>query len=139
MSNSSWPHAPQHTWPCCLSPIPGVYSNSSPWSWWCHSTITSSVTPFSCRLQSFPASGSLQMNQLFTTGGQNIGVQASTSVLPMNTQDLSPLGWTSWIFLKSKGLSRVFSSTTVQNHQFLGTQLSLSSNSHIHSWLLEKP
>ena len=96
-----------------------------PWSWWCHPTISSSVAPFSSRLQSFPASGSFQMNQLFAPGGQSIGVPASTSVLPMNTQDWSPLGWTDWISLQSKGLSKVFSNTTVQKHQFLSDQLSL--------------
>ena len=99
----------------------------------CHPTISSSVVPFSSCLQSFPASGSFQMNQLFTSGGQSIGVSTSTSVLPMNTQDSSPLGWTGWISLQSKGLSRVFSNTTVQKHQFFGTQLSSQSNSHNHT------
>ena len=108
----------------CPSPTPGVYSNSCPLSWWCHLTISSSVVPFSSCLQSFPTSGSFQMSQLFTSGGQNIGVSPSTSVLPMNTQDWSTLGWTSWI-LQSKGLSRVFSNTTVQKHQFFCAQLSL--------------
>ena len=98
-----------------------------------------SVIPFSSHLQSFPASGSFQMSQFFTSGGQNIGVSASTSVLPMNIQDWFPLGWTGWISLQSKGLSRVFSNTTVQKHQFFSSQLSLWSNSHIHTWLLEKP
>ena len=107
VSNSSQPHGPQHTRPPCPSPTPGVYSNSSPWSWWCHLTISSSVVPFSSCLQSFPASGSFPMSQLFTSGGQSIGVSASTSVLPMNTQDWSPLGETGWISLQSKGLSRV--------------------------------
>ena len=97
------------------------------------------VVPFSSHLQSFPASGSFPMSQFFASGGQSIGVSASTSVLPMNTQDWSPLGWTRWISLQYKGLSRVFSNTTVQKHQFFGTQLSLQSNSHIHTWLLEKP
>ena len=102
-------------------------------------STSSSVNPFSSHLQSFPASGSFQMSQLFTSGGQSIGVSASTSVLAMNIQDWFPLGWTCWISLQSKGLSRVFSNTTVQKHQFFGTQLSLWSNSHIHIWLLEKP
>ena len=101
------------------------YSNSCPLSWWCHPTISSSVIPFSSCLQSSPASGTLQMSQLFTSGGQSIGVSASTSVLPMNTQDWSPLGWAGWISLQSKELSRVFSNTMVQKHQFFGTQLSL--------------
>ena len=106
---------------------------------WCHPTISPSVVPFSSRLQSFPASGSFQMSQFFTSGGQSSGVSASASVLPMNIQDWYPLGWTSWIFLQSKGLSRVFSNTTVQKHQFFGTQLSSQSNTHIHTWPLEKP
>ena len=106
--------------------------------WW-HPTISSSVIPFSSRLQSFPASGSFQMSQLFTSGGQSVEVSASASVLPMNTQDWSPLGWTGWISLQSKGLPRVFSNTTVQKHQLFGTQLSSQSNSHIHPWPLEKP
>ena len=101
--------------------------------------ISSSVVPFSSFPQSFPASGSFQMSQLFTSGSQSIGVSSSTSVLPMNTQDWSPLGWTGWISLQSKGLSRVFSNTTVQKRQFFGAQPSSQSNSHIHTWLLEKP
>ena len=105
------PHEPQHAQPPYPSPIPGVYQNSCPSSRWCYATISSSVIPFSSHLQSFPASGSFQMSQLFTWGGQNIGVSASTSVLPLNTQDWFPLGWTSWISLQSKGLSRVFSSS----------------------------
>ena len=111
---------------CPLSPppTPGVYPNSCPLSWWCHPTISSSVVPFSSCPQSFPASGSFQMSQFFTWVGQSIGVSASASVLPMNTQGWSPLGWTGWISLQSKGLSRVFSSTTVQKHQFFGAQLS---------------
>ena len=104
---------------------PGVYPNSCPSSWQCHPTISSSVVPFSSCPQSFPASGSFQMSQLLSSGGQNIGVSASTSVLPMNTQDWFPLGWTGWISLQSKGLPRVFSNTTVQKHQFFGAQLSL--------------
>ena len=139
MSDSLRPHEPQHARPSCLSPTPGLYSNSCPLSWWCHPTISSSVVPFSSCLQSFPASESFQMSQLFTSSGQRIGVSASTSVLPMNTQDWYPLGWTGWISLQSKGLSRVFSNTTVQKHQFFGTLLSLLSNSHIYIWPLEKP
>ena len=142
VSDSLQPHGLQHVRPPCPSPTPRVYSNSCSLSQWCHPTISSSVVPISCRLQSFPASGSFQMSQLFTSGGQSIGVSASTSVLPMNIpiniQDWFPLGWTGWISLQSKGLSRVFSNTTVQKHQFFGTQLSLWVNSHIHTWLLEK-
>ena len=139
MSDSLQPHEPQHARPPCPSLTPGVYPNSYPLSQWCHPTISSYVIPFSsCPPQSFPASGSFQMNQLFTLGGQSIGVSASTSVLPMNNQDWSPLRGTGWISLKSKGLSRVFSNSTVQKHQFFSTQLSLYSNSHIYIWLLEK-
>ena len=101
------------------------YSNSCPSSWWCYPTISSSVTPFSSHLQSFPASGSLPMSQFFTSGGQSIGVSTLTSVFPMNTQNWSPLGWTGWISLQPKGLSRVFSSTTVEKHKFFSAQLSL--------------
>ena len=125
VSNSLWPCGPQHARPPCPSPTPVVYSSLCPLSWWCHPTISSSVVPFSSCPQSFPASGSFQMNQLFALGGQSIGVSASTSVLPMNTQDWSPLGWTSWISLQSKGLSGVLSKTTVQKHQFFSAQLSL--------------
>ena len=125
MSDSLWPHESQHARPPYPSPTPRVYPNPCPSSWWGHPAISSSVIPFSSGLQCFPASGSLQMSQLFLSGGQRIGVSASTSVPPMNTQDGSPLGWTGWIFLQSKGLSRVFSNTTVQKHQFFGTQLSL--------------
>ena len=139
MSDSLWPHESQHARPPCPSPTPGVYSHSCPLSRWCHPAISSSVVPFSSCPQSLPASGSFPMSQLFTWGGQSTGVSASTSVLPVNAQDLSPLGWTGWIFLLSKGLSRVFSNTTVQKHQFFGTQLSSQSNSHIHTWPLEKP
>ena len=114
MSHSFWPHELQHARPPCPSPTPGVYPNSCPLSWWCHPTISSSIFPFSSYLQSFPASGSFQMSQFFASGGQSIGVSASTSVLPMSTQDWSPLGWTGWISLQSKGLSRVFSNTTVK-------------------------
>ena len=130
---------PQHTRSPCPSPTPRVYPNSCPLSRWCHLTISSSVITFSSWLQSFPTPGSFQMSQLFASGGQNTGVSASVSVLPTNIQDWSPLGWTGWISLQSKGLSRVFSNTTVQKHQFFSTQLSSQSNSHIHTWLLEKP
>ena len=115
----------QHARPPCPSPTPRVHPNPCPLSRWCHPTISSSVIPFSSCPQSFPASGSFQMSQLFASGGQGIGGSASTSVLLMNTQDWSPLGWTGWISLQSKGLSRVFSNTTVQKHQFFGSQLSL--------------
>ena len=125
VSDSLRPHELQHTRPPCPSPTPRVYPYSCPLSGWCHPTISSSVIPFSSRPQSFPASGSFQMSQLFPSGGQSIGVSASTSVLPMNTQDWSLLGLTGWISLQSKGLSRVFSNTTVQKHQFFGAQLSL--------------
>jgi len=139
VSDSLRPHGLQHTSSPCPSTTPGAHPNSCPLIRWCHPTISSSVVPFSSCPQFSPASGSFQMSQLFTSGGQNIGVSASTSVLPINTQDWSPLGWTGWISLQSKGLSRVFSNTTVQKHQFFCTQLSLLSNSHIHTWLLEKP
>ena len=139
MSDSLRPHGLQHTRPPCPSPIPRVYSNSCPLSRWCYPAISSSVVPFSSRLQSFTASGSLPMNQFFTSGGQRIGVSASASVLPMNIQDWFPLGLTGWISLQSMGLSRVFSNTTVQKHQFFGAQPSSQSNSHIHTWPLEKP
>ena len=132
VSGSLWPHESQRARPPCPSPTPGVYSNSGPSSRWCHPAISSSVAPFSSCLQSLPASGSFPMSQLFAWGGQNIGVSASASVLPMNTQDWS-LKWTGWISLQSKGLSRVFSNTTVQKHQFFGSQLSSQSNSHIHT------
>ena len=125
MSDSSQPHEPQHCRPLCPSSTPGIYLNSCPLSRWYHPTIPSSVVPFSSCPQSFPASRSFQKSQLFTSGGQSIGVSASTSVLPMTTQDWSPLGWTGWISLQSKGLSRVFSNTTVQKHQFFSAQLSL--------------
>ena len=119
------PHEPQHARPPCPSPTPRVYPNSCPLRQWCHLTISSSVVPFSSCPQSLPASESFQMSLLFESGGQRLGVSASTSVLPMNTQDWFPLGWTGWISLQSKGLSRVFSNNTVQKHQFFGTQLSL--------------
>ena len=127
-----------HARPPCPSPTPRVYSNSCPLSRWCHPTISSSVIPFSC-LQSFPESGSFEMSQFFISGAQSIVVSASTSVLLINIQDLFPLGWTSWISLQSKGLSRVLSNTTLQKHQFFCAQLSSQSNSHIHTWPLEKP
>ena len=125
MSNSLQPHGLQHARPPCSSPTPGAYPNSCPSSWWCHPTNSSSVTPLSSCLQSFPASGSFLMSQFFASGGQSIGVSASASVLPMNIQGWFPLGWTSWISLQFKGLSRVLSNTTVQKHQFFGAQLSL--------------
>ena len=125
VSDSLRPHEPQHARPSCPSPTPRAYSNSCPLSWWCHPTISSSVVPFSSCLQSFPASGSFQMSQLFESGGQIIGVSTSTSVLPMGILDWFPLGWTGWISLLFKGLSRVFSNTTVQKHQFFSAQLSL--------------
>ena len=125
VSDALQPHGLQHTRPPCPTPTPGVYPNSCPLRQWCHPAISSSVIPFSTCTQSFPASGSFQMSQLFTSGGQSIGVSASASVLPMNTQDWSPLGWTGWISLNSKRLSRVFSNTTVQKHQFFCTQFSL--------------
>ena len=124
VSDSLQPHGLQHIRLPCPSPTPGACSNSCPSSWWCHPTISSSVIPFSSCLQSFPASGSFPMSQLLTSGGQSIGVSASTSVLPMNIQHWFPLGWTGWISLQFKGLSRVFSNTTVQKHQFFGAQLS---------------
>ena len=117
MSDSFWPHGLPHARPPWPSPTPWVYSNPCPLSWWCHPTISSSVVPFSSCPQSFPASGSFPMSQLFASGSQSIGVSASTSILPVNTQDWSPLGRTAWISLQSKGLSRVFSNTTVQKHQ----------------------
>ena len=133
VSNSFRPHEPQHSSPPCLSPTPGVHPNPCPLCQLCHQTISSSVVPFSSCPQSFPASESFQISLFFTSGGQSIGVSASTSVLPMNIQDYSPLGWTGWISLQSKGLSRVFSNTTVQKHQFFSAQLCLGSNSHIYT------
>ena len=124
MSNSLQPRGPQHTRPPCPSPTPGVHSNSCALSRWCHSAISSSVVPFSSCPQSLPASGSFPVSQLLIWGGQSIGVSASASELPMNIQDLTPLGWTGWISLQSKGLSRVFSNITVQKHQFFSIQLS---------------
>ena len=139
MSDSLRPHESQHTRPPCPSPTPRVHPNSGPSSWWCHPAISSSVVTFSSCPQSLPASKPFPMIQHFTWGGQSIGVSASASVLPKNTQDWSPLGWTCWISLQSKGLSRVFSNTTVQNHQFFSAQPSSQSNSHIHTWPQEKP
>ena len=137
VSDSLWPHELQHARPPCPSPTSGVHPNSRPLSWWCHPDISSSVVPFSSCPQSLPASESFLMSQLFAWGGQSIGISASASVLPMNNQDWAPLEWTGWISLQSKGLSRVFSNTTVQKHQFFSTQLSSQSNSHIHT--CEKP
>ena len=127
------PHGLQHTRLLCPSPTPGAYSNSCPLSRWCHPTISSSVIPFSSCPQSFPTSGFFPMSQFFALGGQNIGVSTLASVHPVNIQDCFPLEWTGWISLQSKGLSRVFSNTTVQKHQFFSSQLSLQSNSHIHT------
>ena len=118
MSNSLWPHEPRHTRPPWPSPTPRVHPNPCPSSQWCHPTISSSVIPFSSCAQSFPASGSFQMSQLFASGGQSIGFLASASVLPMTIQNRFPLGWTGWISLQSGEFSRVFSNTTVQKHQF---------------------
>ena len=133
------PWTGRHARPSCSSPTAGVYPNSCPLSWWCHPTISFSVILFSSCPQSFPASGSFPMSQFCISGGQNIGVSASTSALPMNTQDWFLLGWTGWISLQSKGLSRVLHNTTVQKHQFFSTQPSSQSNSHIHTWPQEKP
>ena len=139
VSDFLWPHGLQHTRFPGASPSPRACSNSCPLSQWCHPTISSSVVPFSSCLQSFPASGSSLMSWLFASGGQSIGASVSASVLPMNIQDWFPLGLTGLISLQSKKLSRVFSNTTVQKHQFFGTQLSSPSNSHVHTWPLEKP
>ena len=138
MSDSLRPHELQHTRPPCPSSTPGIHSNSCPSSWWCHPAISSSVIPFSSCLQSLPASESFPMSQLFTWGGQNTGVSPLASFLPKNTQGWSSLEWTGWISLQSKGLSRVFFNTTVQKHHFFRAQLSSQSNSHIHTWSLEK-
>ena len=139
VSDSLQPHESQHARSPCPSPTPGVHSNSRPLSRRCHPAISTAVIPFSSCPQSLTASESFPMSQLFTSSGQSIGVSASTSVLPMNIQDLSPLGWTGWISLQSKGPSRVFSNTTVQKHQFFGTQPFSQSNSHIHTQPQEKP
>ena len=137
-SDSSWSHRLHHARLPCPSVTPGAYSNSCPSSQWCLPTILTSVVPFSSGRQSFPASGSFPVSQFFTSGGQSIGVSAWTSVFPMNIQDWFPLGLTSLISLQSKGLSRVFSNTTVQKQKFLGAQVFLWFNSYIHTWLLEK-
>ena len=139
VSDSLRPHESQHARSPCPSPSPGVHSDSCPLSPWCHPTISSSVIPFSSCPQSLPASESFPMSQLFSWSGQSTGVSVSASFLPKKSQGWSPSEWTSWISLQSKGLSRVFSTTTVQKHQFFGTQPSSQSNSHIHTWLLEKP
>ena len=139
MSDYLRPHELQDTRTPCSSPIPRVHSDSHPSSQWCHPAISSSVVPFSSCPQSLPASEFFPMSQLFAWGGQSIRVSASASVLPKNTRDWSPLEWTGWISLQSKELSRVFSNTTVQKHQFFSTQLSSQSNFHIHTWPLEKP
>ena len=135
VSDSLWHHRLRHTRPPCPSPTPRACSSSCPSSWWCPLTISSFVVPFSSCLHSFPASGSFQMSQFFPLGGQSIGISASASVLPMNTQDWSPLGWTGWISLQSKGLSSVFSNTTVQKHQLFCAQLSLYDLYFYTSWL----
>ena len=137
VSDSLRPHGLQYTRLPCPSPTPGVCSNSCPSSWWCHPTISLSVIPFSSCLQSFPTSGFFLMSRLFASGGQSVAASASASVLPVNSQDWFPLGLASLISLSLKGLSKVFSNTTVQKHQFFGAQLSLWSNSHIYTWLLK--
>ena len=139
VSNSLQPHGLQHTRSPCPSPSPRACSNSCPSIRWCHPTVSSSVIPFSSWLQSFPASGTFLMSQFFTSGGQSLGASASASVLPMNIEDWFPLGLIGLISLQSKGLSRVFSNTTVKKHQLFSAQPYLWSNSHIHTWLLEKP
>ena len=139
VSDSLRPHESQHARPPCPSPTPGVHSNSCPSSRWCHPAISSYVIPLSSCPPSLPASEAFPMSQLFAWDGQSIGVSALASVLPMNTQDWSPWEWTGWISLQSKGLSRIFSNTTVQKYQFFSAQLSSQSNSHIHTWPLEKP
>ena len=139
MSDSLRSYESQHARPPCPSPTPRVHSNSCPLSQWCHPAISFSVVPFSSCPQSLPASESFPMSQLFVWGGQIIGVSALASVLPMNTQDWSPLGWTGWISLQFKGFSRVFSNITVQKHQFFSAQLSSQSKPYIHTWPLEKP
>ena len=139
VSDSLRPHEAQHARPPCPSPTPGVHSDSHSSSQWCHPAISSSVVPFSSCPKFLPASESFPMSQLFAWGGQSTGVSALASCLPKKSQGWSPLEWTSWISLQSKGLSRVFSNTTVQKHQFFGAQLSSQSNSHSHTWPLEKP
>ena len=139
VSDSLWPHELQQARLPCPSPTPGVHSDSRPSSQWCHPAISSSVIPFSSCPQSLPTSESFPMSQLFAWGGQSTGVSASASFLPKKSQGWSPSEWTGWISLQSKGLSRVLSNTTVQKHQFFSTQPSWQSNSHIHTWLQEKP
>ena len=139
MSDCLQTHGLQHTRPPCPSPSTRVHSNSRTSSRWCHPAISSSVVPCSYCPQSLPASESFPMSQLFAWGGQRTGVSALASFLPKNTQGWSPSEWTGWISLQAKGLSRVFSNTTVQKHQFFGAQPSSQSNSHIHTWPLEKP
>ena len=139
VSDSLQPEGLHHPRPPCPSPTPALCSNSHPSSRWCHPTISSSAVSFSSCLQSFPASGSFSMSQLFASGAKSIGVSSLASVLPMNIQNWPPLEWTGWIAMLSKGLSRAFSNTTVQKHQFFSAQLFLWSNSHIHTWPLEKP
>ena len=139
VSDSLRPHEPQHARPPCPSPTPRVHSDSCPSSQWCHPAISSSVFPFSSCPQSLPASETCPMSQLFTWGGQSTEVSALASFLPKKSQGWSPSEWTGWIFLQSKGLSRVFSNTTVQKHQFFSAQPSSQSNSHIHTWSQEKP
>ena len=138
MSDSLWLHGLWHARPPCPSPAPGIYTNSCPLSLWYHRTTLSFVVPFSSCFQSFSASGSFQMTLFFPSGGQSIGVSASALVLPVNIQELFPLGWIGWISLQSKGLATVFSNTIAQKHQFFSAQLSLESSSHIHTWFLEK-
>ena len=139
VSDSLRPHESQHARPPCPSPTPRVHSDSRLSSQWCHPDISSSVVPFSSCPQSLPASESFSMSQLFAWGGQSTGVSALASFLPKKSQGWSPSEWTGWISLHSKGLSRVFSNTTVQRHQFFGAQPSSQSNSHIHTWPQEKP
>ena len=139
VSDSLQPHELQHTRPPCPSPTPGVYPNSCPSSRWCHLAISSSVVPFSSCPQSLWASEPFPMSQLFAWGGQSTGVSALASFLPKKSQSWSPLEGTGWMSLQSKGFSRVFSNTTVQNHQFFSAQLSSQSISHIHTWPQEKP
>ena len=139
VSNSLWHHELQHVRPPCPSLTPGVHSNSRPLSRWCHPAISSSVVPFSSYPQSLPASESFPMSLLFRWGGQSTGVSALASFLPKKSQGWSPSEWTGCISLQSKGLSRVFSNTTVQKHQFFSAQPSSQSNSHIHTWPQEKP
>ena len=139
MSDSLRPHESQHTRPPCPSQTPGVHPNSCPPSRWCQQAILSSVVPFSSCPQSLPISESFPRSQLFAWGGQSTGVSALASVLPKKSEGWSPSEWTGWISLQSKGLSRVFFNTIVQKHQFFGTRLSSQSNSHSHTWPLEKP